>query len=420
MEVGGSGGSGVRQVSPTHETEESMVVHVCMASGFSPVKARELSGTRLGGYACIDATGVEEEVMVKGCTCSDGVGSAAVVAAAAEECQELTRERFLELTQELACMTNLLETRDRTISEQTASLQAKEHECEKLRGEVEWLQVLQDESDKLVSTLHTDLESPTKQIMLTVPDRTSGGTVLNVKQNGLKYKVAVPEGLYPGDAFTADLGLHNEVHSGLPNALGRVTQSDGDFIIRELGRAWNSWRVHAAEQQQRTQKLWFAVLKVTELKLVSTVFKWRNARLSKLTGELRKQNTTPLPDEVPNAARYAREEDTLHPFCSNGADWNSTENKELKNRNLELVVLLENLEGECKILRESNAGPPKVVSSDEQLGLSADFIFGRRVYQCTVSPPGVGYRFSPVFADKVSNGDTGHWSFLSVRMPSLY
>ena len=45
----------------SQEEEESMVVQVGMASGFSPVKARELPGTRLGGYACIDATGVEEE-----------------------------------------------------------------------------------------------------------------------------------------------------------------------------------------------------------------------------------------------------------------------------------------------------------------------------------------------------------------------
>ena len=68
------------------------------------------------------------------------------------ECQELTQELFLELTQELACVTNLLETRDQTILELTASLQAKEHECGKLRREVEWLQVLQDESDPAYRT----------------------------------------------------------------------------------------------------------------------------------------------------------------------------------------------------------------------------------------------------------------------------
>ena len=50
-----------------------------------------------------------------------------------------------------------------------------------------------------------------QQLTLKVPDGTSSGTMLNVKQNGIKYKVAVPEGLQPGDQFTADLGPHNEV-----------------------------------------------------------------------------------------------------------------------------------------------------------------------------------------------------------------
>merc|ERR1711865_735587 len=53
--------------------------------------------------------------------------------------------------------------------------------------------------------------SMSTQLTLKVPDGTSGGTILNVKQNGIKYKVAVPEGLQPGDQFTADLGPHNEV-----------------------------------------------------------------------------------------------------------------------------------------------------------------------------------------------------------------
>ena len=34
-------------------------------------------------------------------------------------------------------------------------------------------------------------------------------------------------------------------------------------------------------------------------------------------------------------------------------------------------------------------------------GLTSDFDFGRRVYQCTVPNPGVGYRHTPQFADKV-------------------
>jgi septal ring factor EnvC (AmiA/AmiB activator) len=38
-------------------------------------------------------------------------------------------------------------------------------------------------------------------------------------------------------------------------------------------------------------------------------------------------------------------------------------------------------------------------SSDN--GLSADFDFGRRVFQCVVPNPGVGYRNTPAFPDKV-------------------
>jgi len=57
-------------------------------------------------------------------------------------------------------------------------------------------------------------DSPSKPLTLKVPEGTSGGAVLNVKQNGRKYKVAVPEGLQSGDSFTADLGPHNKVESG--------------------------------------------------------------------------------------------------------------------------------------------------------------------------------------------------------------
>ena len=49
------------------------------------------------------------------------------------------------------------------------------------------------------------------QLTLGVPDGAGSGTMLNVKQNGIKYKVPVPEGLQPGDQFTANLGPHNEV-----------------------------------------------------------------------------------------------------------------------------------------------------------------------------------------------------------------
>jgi len=37
-------------------------------------------------------------------------------------------------------------------------------------------------------------------------------------------------------------------------------------------------------------------------------------------------------------------------------------------------------------------------------GLTSDFDFGRRVYQCTVPNPGVGYRHTPQFADKNKDG----------------
>eukprot|EP00656_Telonema_subtile_P026487 TRINITY_DN2845_c0_g2_i4.p1 TRINITY_DN2845_c0_g2~~TRINITY_DN2845_c0_g2_i4.p1 ORF type:complete len:148 (+),score=37.66 TRINITY_DN2845_c0_g2_i4:251-694(+) len=36
--------------------------------------------------------------------------------------------------------------------------------------------------------------------------------------------------------------------------------------------------------------------------------------------------------------------------------------------------------------------------------LSSEFDFGERVYQCMQVPPGVGYRFSPDFADKNKDG----------------
>ena len=49
------------------------------------------------------------------------------------------------------------------------------------------------------------------QVTLTVPEGASGGTVLSVKQNGVKYRVSVPDGLQPGLQFTADLGAHNAV-----------------------------------------------------------------------------------------------------------------------------------------------------------------------------------------------------------------
>lgn len=40
--------------------------------------------------------------------------------------------------------------------------------------------------------------------------------------------------------------------------------------------------------------------------------------------------------------------------------------------------------------------------ADDGLGLGSEFEFGRRIYQCAVAAPGVGYRNTPSFSDKVS------------------
>ena len=157
----------------------------------------------------------------------------------------------------------------------------------------------------------------------------------------------------------------------------------------------------ALEKEKEEFKKHFDHAKAEALQRMTDQKATYEAELAKLRAELRKQKKTSSPATAPNTARPAREEDELDLFRIT-----AQEEEDLKSRNLELVVSLEKLEAECKILREANAGPLKGMSNAEQLGLSADFIFGRRVYQCTVSPPGVGYRFSPVFADKVSNGNT--------------
>ena len=70
--------------------------------------------------------------------------------------------------------------------------------------------------------------SMSSKLTLKVPDGTSGGTMLNVRQNGIKYKVAVPEGLQPGDQFTADLGPHNEV--GLQTLGSQRSSTQPDIV----------------------------------------------------------------------------------------------------------------------------------------------------------------------------------------------
>ena len=90
--------AGSEVVFEKDEEEECMVVHVGMTSGFSPVKARELPGTRLGGYTCIDATGVEEEAtVVMGGMCSDGVVNVVSAATAAAEAAEEQEEEEASL-----------------------------------------------------------------------------------------------------------------------------------------------------------------------------------------------------------------------------------------------------------------------------------------------------------------------------------
>ena len=92
-----------------------------------------------------------------------------------------------------------------------------------------------------------------KRLTLKVPDGTSGGAVLNVRRNGLKYKVVVPEGLQPGDPFTADLGLHGEVQLGVASgAADRLSQREADAIVHaeKADRAKIEGRAPDALQQE--------------------------------------------------------------------------------------------------------------------------------------------------------------------------
>ena len=56
------------------------------------------------------------------------------------------------------------------------------------------------------------------------------------------------------------------------------------MVHMQLSRAWNDWRMHAAEQQQRTRKLWFAVLRVIESKEICSICKSNDAGRTCLDG----------------------------------------------------------------------------------------------------------------------------------------
>jgi len=73
-------------------------------------------------------------------------------------------------------------------------------------------------------------------------------------------------------------------------------------------------------------------------------------------------------------------------------------------------VLIEQLKNEVvagstmisQLVDELNACKEQLSRQDN--GLGAEFDFGRRVYQCTVEAPGVGYRHTPQFGDKNQDG----------------
>ena len=116
------------------------------------------------------------------------------------------------------------------------------------------------------------------QLKLKVPEGTSGGTVLNVEQNGITYKVTVPEDLLPGDQFTADLaavlptGTETGVtfrstllssakqcllawidpENGKEDALGPITPSEDMEINTYVGHEFHI-RNYATKQQFKIQ-----------------------------------------------------------------------------------------------------------------------------------------------------------------------
>merc|ERR1719473_1281992 len=57
------------------------------------------------------------------------------------------------------------------------------------------------------------------------------------------------------------------------------------------------------------------------------------------------------------------------------------------------------LTAERDALKRELASLPK-----DDLGLGPEFEFGRRIYQCEIGGPGVGYRNTPSFSDKNKDG----------------
>jgi len=73
--------------------------------------------------------------------------------------------------------------------------------------------------------------------------------------------------------------------------------------------------------------------------------------------------------------------------------------KQLSNKDSDRQVQV--LQKEVELLR---AGALQGASIAQMIGLGEEFEFERRVYQCEVAPPGVGYRHTPRFNDKNKDG----------------
>merc|ERR1711959_785600 len=72
----------------------------------------------------------------------------------------------------------------------------------------------------------------------------------------------------------------------------------------------------------------------------------------------------------------------------------------LKNRKHSREAELDRLKAEYELAKSKN------ITDWQWNGLSEEFGFGKRIYQCEIPPPGVGYRNTPSFADK-NNAGTG-------------
>ena len=94
------------------------------------------------------------------------------------------------------------------------------------------------------------------QLKLKVPEGTSGGTVLNVKHDGINYKVTVPEGLLPGDQFTTDLGPNNDWLNHSAEIMNQLsTDFGGDPAGKVSCESWLDWAYGPCQLKLRTLEL---------------------------------------------------------------------------------------------------------------------------------------------------------------------